>query len=57
MSQNIRAYQTITTNAGSDITAQLLLVSRLEHTMRIVVCPLVVAVKIYDDVSAKTCLV
>jgi hypothetical protein len=51
------AYQTVTTNADSDINAELLLMSRLEHTTRIVFCPLVVVVNMYNDVCQNVSLV
>jgi hypothetical protein len=49
-------YQTITSSTNLNINAELLMVSRLEFTMRIVLCPLVVVVNIYDAVSAKNLL-
>jgi hypothetical protein len=50
------AYQTTTNNTCRDINVEQFLASRLEYTMRIAICPLVVAVKIYDAVPSKTCL-
>jgi hypothetical protein len=52
----MQACQTITNNICPDINAALLPVSGLEDAMRIVLCPLVVAVKI-DAISTKTCLI
>jgi hypothetical protein len=52
----MRAYQTITSNTCPNINAQMLLLSGLGYTMKIVNCPLVVVLKIYDAVSTKTCL-
>jgi hypothetical protein len=62
--KNRRTYQTVTNNACQNINAELLLVSRLEYAVRIVLSPLVVVVKIYEgesvsrlqvDVKRKTC--
>jgi hypothetical protein len=53
----MQAYLTVTNNTCPNINAELLLVSRLEYTMRIVFCPLVVVVKIYDAFSTEICLV
>jgi hypothetical protein len=50
------AYQTITSSTDLNINAELLMVSRLEFTMRIVLCPLMVVVKIYDAVSTNNLL-
>jgi hypothetical protein len=50
-------YQTITKNTWPNINAELLLVSRLEYTMRIVFCLVVMIVNIYDALSAITCFV
>jgi hypothetical protein len=52
----MRAYQTVINIAGSNINAELLPVSRLKYTTRIVLCVQVVAVDIYNSVSIKTCL-
>jgi hypothetical protein len=55
--QNMWAHQTITNNICQNINAELLLVSRVEHTIRIVLCPLVVVVNVYDAISANTCII
>jgi hypothetical protein len=55
MWQNMRVYQTITNNPCPHINAELLLVSKMDYTMRILVCPLVVVVNIDDAVSTETC--
>jgi hypothetical protein len=55
--QNLRACQTITNNTCPDVYAELLLVSRLEYTIRIVLYTLVVSVEIFNAVATKTCLV
>jgi hypothetical protein len=44
----------ITNNPRQHINAELLLVSRMDYTMRILLCPLVSAVNIEDAVSTKT---
>jgi hypothetical protein len=54
--KNMQACQTVTNNTCPDINAALLPVSGLEDAMRIVLCPLVMAVKIYA-ISTKTCLI
>jgi hypothetical protein len=41
----MQAYPTIAKNTSPNINAQLLLVSSLEYSIRIVLCPLVVVVK------------
>jgi hypothetical protein len=51
--QNTFAYQTVTNNTCQNINAELSMVSRLQFTMRIVLCPLVVVVKIYDALCTK----
>jgi hypothetical protein len=43
--QNMRVYQAIMNNTCLNINAELLLVSRLQYTIRIFFCPLVVVVK------------
>jgi hypothetical protein len=53
----MRDYQTATNNTCPDINVDLLLMPRLVYTMRIVLCPLVVVVDIYDAVFTKTCLI
>jgi hypothetical protein len=57
MWQNMRAYQTITNNPCPLTNAELLLVSRMDYTMRILVCPLVLVVNIDDAVSTETWLI
>jgi hypothetical protein len=54
--KNMQAYQTITNSTCSNINAALVPLSGLEDTMRFVLCPLVVVVKIYA-ISSKTCLI
>jgi hypothetical protein len=52
----MRAYQTTTNNPCPHINAELLLVSRMDYTMRILLCPLVLVVNIDDTISTETCL-
>jgi hypothetical protein len=53
----MRAYQTVTKNPRPHINAELLLVSRMDCTMSILLCPLVLVVNIDDAVFAETCLI
>jgi hypothetical protein len=53
----MRAYLTVINTARPNINAELFLASRLEYTIRKVLCPLVVVVKIRDAVSTQTCLI
>jgi hypothetical protein len=53
----MRAYQTITNNLYPYFTAELLLVSRMDYTMSIILCPLVLVVNIDDAVCAETSLI
>jgi hypothetical protein len=46
-------YQTITSSTHLNINDELLLESRLEVTVRIVISPLAVVVKMYDAASTK----
>jgi hypothetical protein len=55
MWRNMRAYQTIASNPCSQINAEQLLVSRMDYTMIILLCPLVLVVNIDDAVSTETC--
>jgi hypothetical protein len=55
MWQNMRAYQNITKNPCLQINAEILLVSRMDYTMSIPLCPLVLVVNVDDTVSMKTC--
>jgi hypothetical protein len=57
MWQNMRAYQIITNNPCSHINAELLLGTRIDYTMRILLCPLVLVMNIDDVVSTETCLI
>jgi hypothetical protein len=57
MWQNMRAYQTITNSLRPYINAKLLLMSRFDYTMRILLCPLVLVVNINDAVSTATFLI
>jgi hypothetical protein len=57
MWQNMRAYQIITKGLYPYINAELLLVSKMDYTMRILVCPLVLVVNTDDAVSTETCLI
>jgi hypothetical protein len=52
MWQNMWVYQKTTNNSCPHINAELLLVSRMDYTMRILLCPLVLAV-IIDDAVLK----
>jgi hypothetical protein len=53
MWQNMLAHQTMTKNPRPHINSELLLVSRMDYTMRIILCPLVLVVKIDDTVCTK----
>jgi hypothetical protein len=55
--KNIRAYQTVTNNPCPYVNADLLLVSRMDYTMRILLCPLVLVVNTDDAIPTKTCLI
>jgi hypothetical protein len=55
--QNMRAYQFITNNTCPNIYAELLLMARLDNSVRIYVCPYVIVVEIDDTVSGETSLV
>jgi hypothetical protein len=55
--QNMRAYRTFTNNPGPHINAELLLVSRMDYTMRIRLFPLVLVVNIDAAVSTETGLI
>jgi hypothetical protein len=57
MWEKMRSYQSVTQNTCPNFNAELLLVNKLEYTMRIVFCPVVVVVKMYDGMCIKTCLV
>ena len=54
--QNMRAYQFIT-NTYPNIYAELLLMVRLDNSVRIYVCSYVIVVEIDDTVSGETSLV
>jgi hypothetical protein len=51
--QNMLAYQTMTKDPSPHINSEMRLVSRMEHTMKILLCPLVLVVNIDDAVSTK----
>jgi hypothetical protein len=51
----MRAYQTITNNPCTHIIAELLLVSGMDYTMKILLYPLVLVVNIDNVVSTETC--
>jgi hypothetical protein len=53
----MRTYQITTNNPCPHINAELQLMSRMDYTMRILVCPLVFVVNIDDAVSAITCFI
>jgi hypothetical protein len=57
MWQNIRAGLPITNNPCPHINAELLLASRMDYTIRILVCPVVLVVITDDAVSTGTCLI
>jgi hypothetical protein len=44
--QNMKAFQTVTSNPCQHINAELLLVSRMDYTMKILLCTLVLDVNI-----------
>jgi hypothetical protein len=50
----MRAYKTVTNNPCPYINVQLLLVSRMDYTMRILLCPLVFVVNIDNAVCTET---
>jgi hypothetical protein len=52
----MRAYQTVTNYPCPQINAELLLVYRMDYTLRILLCPLVLVVNIDDAISIETCL-
>jgi hypothetical protein len=47
----------ITNNPCPRINAELLLVSRTDYTMRILLCPLVLIVHIDDTISKQMCFI
>jgi hypothetical protein len=51
--QNIWTYHTITTNTIPHMYSELLLVSSMECTMWILLCPLMFVVEICDAISTK----
>jgi hypothetical protein len=57
MWRNMRTYQTIANNPCSHINAEQLVVSRMNYTMRIILCPLVLVVNTDDAVSTETCII
>jgi hypothetical protein len=57
MWQIMRAYKTVTNNPCTHINAQLLLVSGMDYTMRILHSPLVFVVNIDDAVCTEICLI
>jgi hypothetical protein len=54
--KNTRAYQNITNNAYSHINAELLLISGLNDSTRILLCPQVI-VKIHYIIPYEACLI
>jgi hypothetical protein len=56
MWQNMRVYQTVTNNPYANINVGLLLVSRMDYTVSVLFCPLVLVVNIGVGVSTETCL-
>jgi hypothetical protein len=57
MWQNTRAYRTVTNNPCPHNNAELLPVSALVYTMRILLYPLVLVVNIDDVITTETCLI
>jgi hypothetical protein len=53
MWQNVRASKMITNNLCRHISAKLLLVSRMDYIMRILLCPLVLVVNINNAVATE----
>jgi hypothetical protein len=53
----MRAYQTIANNHCLHINAEMLLMFKLDYTMTILLCPLVMVVNTDEAVSTETCLV
>jgi hypothetical protein len=51
------AYEIITKDPCPHINFELLLASKMDYTMRILFCPLVLVVNIDDAVSTETCLI
>jgi hypothetical protein len=52
----MQVYQIITNNTCPNIDAELMLVSRLDYTVWIFLCPQVIVVKIDEAISIKTSL-
>jgi hypothetical protein len=57
MWQNLWPYQTITNNPCPGINTELMLVSRMDYTMRINHCPPVLVVNLDDVISPEMCLI
>jgi hypothetical protein len=53
----MRAYRAATNNLCPLINAELLLASRMDYTMSILLWPLVLVVNIDDALSTETCLI
>jgi hypothetical protein len=51
--QNMLAYQTMTKDPSSHINSELRLVSRMDYTIKILLCPLVLVVNTDHAVSTK----
>jgi hypothetical protein len=56
MWQNMRAYQTVTNNPCAHINAELLLVSRMDFAITILLCTIVSIVNTDDDVFTEMLL-
>ena len=54
--QNTWTYQTVTHDVSPHITHELLLVSGMDCTTLIFLCPLILVEKIRDSLSTKSCL-
>jgi hypothetical protein len=52
----MRAYKTVTNNPCPHNNAELLLVSKMDYTVNIILCPLVLVVNINDAISTETSL-
>jgi hypothetical protein len=56
MWQNMQAYQTVTNNPCPHINVELLLLSRIDYTMRFLLCPLVLVVNTDDAANTPASL-
>jgi hypothetical protein len=57
MLQNMQVFQTVASNPCPHINAELLLVSRMDYAMKILLCTVVLDVNTHDAISTKGCLI